>query len=103
MPFVMLCAAAGFVLGWARLRGSRLDPWAAVAGGVAFVALMAPVVSGGSATFTSYTTLDDSVVHFSLPEHVLSNGHALPASGGDFAEVVKAYLSTDYPSAPTCR
>lgn len=97
MPAVVVLALLGALVSAKRVRGVRVDLWAVAAGLVPFVALMAPVVSSGAATFTGYAFLDDSSVHFTLIEQVFGRGHDVGPIVSSFTSGAKAYLATDYP------
>jgi len=97
MPAVVVLALLGALVSAKRIRGLRLDFWAVAAGLLPFVALMAPVVSSGAATFTGYTILDDTSIHLTLVEQVFARGHDVSPDVSSFTTAAKAYLATDYP------
>ncbi len=102
-PVIVLVALAGVGLSLPRLRALRIDPWAAGAALLAFAALLAPVVSSGSATFTGYTILDDSSVHFSLLEQVFERGHSWASATRGLTACAPAFASsTVCCSGPRC-
>lgn len=97
MPVVVVLALVGALVSAKRIRGVRVDFWAVGAALVPFVAVLAPVVSSGAATFTGYTILDDTSVHLTLIEQVFERGHDVGPIGSSFTSAAKAYLATDYP------
>jgi energy-converting hydrogenase Eha subunit E len=99
-PFVVVLSLAGFVLGYARLRGFALDWWAAAAAFGVFAILAAPVILSGQATFAGYTVLGDTSIQ-------MIGADQLPETGRDFdslapssyeMSLVRYYDDSAYPS-----
>ena len=100
-PLLGLVAAAGLVLGRARLRPSLPDGATAVSALGVYLLYIAPVALTGSATFAGYTFLGDNAVHFSLVEHVRDHGSRMtdiPFSS--YGAVLQLNLGNGYPLGP---
>jgi hypothetical protein len=79
-PFATPLVVGLAVAGWASTipwRGVRSDGFALAAAGGVFVALAAPVVLSGSATFTGYIKLDDTATWLGMTDRVMAHGHGL--------------------------
>lgn len=75
---VAVVAAAGLVWHIARARARiRLDPWAIATGVLVLLALGAPVLLSGSATFLGYIRLDDTATWLGIVDRVTSHGRSL--------------------------
>ena len=99
VPLAVLGALLGYGLDLQRLRAVRRpDLWALVAAGATYLAILAPVVGAGSATFTGYTVLDDTSTHLVLLDHIATEGRTIPQSVETTTDgTVKGYLETEYP------
>jgi hypothetical protein len=73
-PLVVALGAAGLVMGLPRARGPMHAPAAAVA---VFLAVGAPVLLSGAATFAGYIVLDDTATFLAFGDHVLNEGRSL--------------------------
>ena len=99
-PFALLvCGAAGYALGFTRLRAARPDWWVVAAALGAYVALCAPVLLSGHVTMGGY--LLDTTVGFHLlgSDYLLDHGRVfdqLPVS--TYRMTLEAYFGTQYPS-----
>ena len=96
---LVVCALAGYALGWSRLRAARPSWWPAAAAVAAFVIACAPVLLAGRVTLTGY--LLDTTVGFHLlgSDYLLENGREfghLPVS--TFRLTLEGYFGTQYPS-----
>src|SRR4051794_20060481 len=97
-PAVLVLAVAGFALSLTRARALRLDGWATAAGVGAFLALAAPVVLSGKATFLGYFFDNDTAVHLALIDQLVAHARSLagvPPGSGSY--IVGGYLATNYP------
>jgi hypothetical protein len=97
-PIVVGLAIVGYLVSWTRLGALRPDPWACALGVGVFAVFAAPVVLSGEATFLGYFVLNDTAVHFSLIDQLMSRGRdvaGLPTSS--FRYAVNGYLSSGYP------
>jgi hypothetical protein len=75
---VAVVAAAGLVWHVARARRRiRLDPGAIAVGVLVLLALGAPVILSGSATFLGYIRLDDTATWLGIVDRVTSHGRSL--------------------------
>lgn len=104
LPVAVTLGIAGAVAARARLRGLRLDGWAAAAAIATLCVTGAPVVLSGQATFAGYTVLADTSVHVAGADALLEHGRdfsALPPSSYQGA-LVSYYNGSAYPAgAPT--
>ena len=97
-PLVLVLALAGYASSMNRVRGLRPEPWALIAGIGVFAVMAAPIVMSGNATFLGYFVLNDTAVHLTLIDHLLSHGRdmaGVPPSG--VLAVLQGYISTSYP------
>jgi hypothetical protein len=97
-PVVVVLAVAGVVLSLPRARALRPDGWATAAAIGVFLALAAPVVLSGKATFLGYFVDNDTAVHLALVDQLFDRGRdtlGLPASA--FSYIIGGYLATNYP------
>ncbi|HWT92622.1 MAG TPA: hypothetical protein VN238_06470, partial [Solirubrobacteraceae bacterium] len=100
LPVVVVAALAGLLVGRARLRVLRPDPWLAAAALGVFAVYAAPVVLSGKPTFAGVSVLPDTA-------HQLSLAWMLPRFGPDVAALpegalqdsVGAYFASEYPMA----
>jgi hypothetical protein len=99
-PFALiLCAVAGYVLGWPRLRAVRSALWPLAAAVGAYLMLCAPVLLAGRVTLAGY--LLDTTVGFHLvgSDYLLEHGRdfsELPAS--TYSITLEGYFGNQYPS-----
>jgi hypothetical protein len=97
-PIVVAGAVAGLALGASRLRGSRVDVWAAAAAAGAFAVFAAPIVLSGTATFAGYSVLGDTAVHFVLADWLASHGSELGSpEPSSHRQTLESYLESGYP------
>ncbi len=97
-PVVVVLAVAGLALSLPRARALRPDGWTAAAALGAFLALAAPVVLSGKATFLGYFVDNDTAVHLALIDQLFDHARSLagvPASSGSY--IVGGYLAANYP------
>jgi hypothetical protein len=76
VPLLVAIAVGGLAL-VPRLSLRSLDPWAAVCAATAFLAVGAPVVASGEATFAGYVKLDDTATFLALIDRALDHGRDL--------------------------
>jgi len=99
-PFAVVAAAVGgYVLGWGRLRGARIDFWAAAAVAGVYATLVAVVVATGQATLVGYGLDNVPAVHLMGADFFLHHGHnydALAPSSYEFT--LRQYFARGYPS-----
>ena len=97
VPVLVGVAVLGFGVGLRSMR--RADPYAVACALVAFVAVGAPVLASGEATFTGYVKLDDTATFLALTDRVLEHGRdleGLPPSS--YEATLAAYLADGYPT-----
>ena len=98
LPLVVLVTAAGLWLG--RTGPRDADRWAATAAAGVFAVFAAPVVLSGEASFSGYTVLGDTSIHFIGADALLTNGRdfaGLPPSSYEFS-LTAYYGANGYPS-----
>ena len=94
-PLVVGLGAAGLVMGLPRVRGTVHAPAAAVA---AFLAVGAPVLLSGAATFAGYIVIDDTATFLAIGDHVLDEGRSLAGlAPSSYEAVLDAYVGHGYP------
>ena len=97
VPLLVGIAVGGFALGWRTLR--RIDPYALACALVAFMAVGAPVLASGEATFTGYVKLDDTATFLALTDRVMERGRDLDGLAPSSYEATLAVnLSQGYPT-----
>jgi hypothetical protein len=97
-PLVLVLAAAGYATSWPRLRGLRIDGWAAAVGLGLFAVFAAPVVLSGQPTWLGYFFLNDTAVHFSLIDQLFTGGSRVSGlEPSSYQAIVHAYLDSGYP------
>lgn len=97
VPLLVGLAVLGLGLGLRGLR--RVDPYAAACALVAFVAVGAPVLASGEATFTGYVKLDDTATFLALTDRVLEHGRDLDGLAPSSYEATLAVnLAQGYPT-----
>lgn len=100
LPFVLVLAVAGWALGLARVRETRIDPWALAAAAGVFVVFAAPQVLSGEATFAGYTVLGDTSIHMigadAIPR-LARDFSSLPPSSYEYS-LIQYYATSGYPS-----
>ena len=101
LAVVLLLAAAGIVLGRARLRALRPDPWLAAAAVGVFVVFAAPVLASGHLSLAGYLALPDTGHQLTLAQMFADRGpDYLPYGRGTSTyEGVAPYVLTAYPVA----
>ena len=95
---VVVLTLAGYATSVRRLRRLRPERWALIACLGVYAAMATPIVMSGNATFLGYFVLNDTAVHFTLIDHLLSHGREIagvPPSA--VRAVLQSYLSTSYP------
>ncbi|MDP2709991.1 MAG: hypothetical protein Q8O56_02110 [Solirubrobacteraceae bacterium] len=101
LAIVALLAAAGLVLGFARLRRLRPDPWLALAALGVFAVFGAPVFLSGTPTLAGYLALPDTGHQLALAQLYAERGPDWPSLGeGSTYEGVAPYVLGHYPVAP---
>jgi hypothetical protein len=96
---VVVLAIVGYASSWGRLRSLRPDRWALGVGLGVFAVCAAPVVLSGSAAFLGYFLLNDTAVHFSMIDQLLSHGHDLSGlASSAYRSTLQVYLATSYPT-----
>jgi len=98
LPIVGVLVIAGLVLGRARLRALRPDPWIAGAALGVFVIYAAPIVLSGEPSFAGYLALPDTAHQLSLANLFANHGPdyaALPDSANRLSML--AYVIAHYP------
>lgn len=98
-PVVVLAALAGAWL--ARRAGERPRPdgWLLAAALAVFAVHGAPVILTGQATFTGYTVLGDTAVHFAIVDHVMSDARDLDGLGdSSYKAALQGYIGVGYPT-----
>jgi hypothetical protein len=94
-PLAVGLGAAGLVMGLPRVRGTVHAPAAAVA---AFLAVGAPVLLSGAATFAGYIVLDDTATFLAIGDHILDEGHSLAGlAPSSYEAVLDASVGHGYP------
>lgn len=97
VPVLVGLAVIGLGLGRSSLR--RLDPYAAACALIAFVAVGAPVLASGEATFTGYVKLDDTATFLALTDRALEHGRDLDGLAPSSYEATLAVnLAQGYPT-----
>lgn len=95
---VVILALAGYATSMGRLRGLRPEPWALLAGLGVYAVMAAPIIMSGQASFLGYFVLNDTAVHFTLIDQLLSHGRDLAGIAPSSTQAVaQAYISTSYP------
>jgi len=98
LPAIGALALLGLVLGRARLRALRPEPWLFVSIGLLFALLAAPVVLSGSPSFAGYLALPDTSHQIALSDQFAHHGPdwmVLP-EGANKATMIK-YVTSSYP------
>jgi hypothetical protein len=98
LPTIGALALLGLVLGRARLRTLRPDPWLLVVVAALFVLLAAPIVLSGSPSFAGYLALPDTSHQLALADLFAHHGPdwmGLP-DGANKATLQK-YVTSMYP------
>jgi hypothetical protein len=93
-PAVIALAVAGFALSWAERP--RPDGWAAGAAVGAFLAVGAPVLASGAATFAGYITLDDTASWLGFTDRLLEHGRNLTGLPPSSFEAMLDYYWNQY-------
>ena len=94
-PLAVGLSVAGLVTGLPRARGTVHAPAAAVA---AFLAVGAPVLLTGAATFAGYIVLDDTATFLAIGDRVLDEGRSLAGlAPSSYEAVLDAYAAHGYP------
>lgn len=100
LALLLVLAAGGLIVGRARLRRLRPDPFVAIAAVAVFLVFGAPVVASGEPTFAGYLALPDTSHQLSLawmlPEHGLYWQAIAP---GSLRLSMASYVQTHYPIA----
>lgn len=100
VPAALALAAAGFAVGFPRLRELAPEPWAAACALGVFAVFAAPVVLSGDATFAGYVKLDDTSSWLGLTDQLFDHGYTLRgAAPSTYEAMLDFYLSSDYPVA----
>ena len=105
-PFALavigVLAVAGIVLGFARLRALRPDPWIAAAAIGVFLVFGAPVLASGQLSLAGYLALPDTGHQLVLAQLFAERGpDYLPFGRGSSPyEGLAPYILTSYPVAP---
>jgi hypothetical protein len=98
LPAIGALALAGVVLGRARLRALRPEPWLLVAIAGVFALLAAPVVLSGEVSFAGYLALPDTSHQLALADLYAHHGPdwmGLPDSANQ--ATLRKYVTTLYP------
>ncbi len=100
LPAIAGLAVVGLLIGRARLRALRPDPWLLAAVGGMAVLLAAPIVLSGEPTFAGYLALPDTSHQLALADQFAQRGPELAglAEGSNRATMIK-YITTSYPVA----
>jgi hypothetical protein len=94
-PLAVAIGAAGLVMGLPRVRGMVHAPAAAV---TAFLAVGAPVLLSGAATFAGYSVLDDTATFLAIGDHILDHGRGVGGlAPSSYEAVLDAYVGHGYP------
>jgi hypothetical protein len=99
IPVVVVLAVAGYVVGWARVRAQRPDPWTVALAVAVYAIFAAPAALWGGRTFLGYGNLGDAAIHFELVDRLLEHGptiDGLPESS--YMHSLSAYFQTAYPT-----
>ncbi len=97
-PLVIAGALLGSVLARERLRGLVPDLWPALAAAGVFATFAAPVVLSGEASFTGYTLLGDTAVHFVLVDRLAEHGRDLAGlAPSSYRAALRDYFASAYP------
>jgi hypothetical protein len=98
VPTLAALAILGLGLGLRRSR-RPVDAYAACCGLVAFVAVGAPVIASGEATFAGYVKLDDAATFLALTDHVLEHGRDLDGlEPSSYETTLAVNLAQGYPT-----
>ena len=104
-PYVLaLLAAAGFALGWQRVRGFaqrwRQCAWQLAVPILAFLAALAPVLFAGRPSFSSYGVLTDSALHMFGADFLIHHGQDYSHLDlrNSYGQYINAYYNASYPS-----
>lgn len=100
LPLVLVMAAAGFVLGRARLRTARVDWWAVAAVAGAFAVFGAPVFLSGQPSIAGSIVLPDTANQLVIAAYVADHGqHLVSLPPSSYQSILHKYLVTAYPVA----
>lgn len=101
LAVIAILALAGLVLGFARLRALRPDPWVALAAVGVFLVFGAPVLASGQLSLAGYLALPDTGHQLALAQLFAERGpDYLPyGRGSSTYEGLAPYILTSYPVA----
>ena len=101
LPVILVLALAGLVLGFARLRALRPDPWIVGAAVGVFVVFGAPVLASGQLSLAGYLALPDTGHQLSLAQLFAEQGpdYVPFGRGSSTYEGLAPYIITAYPVA----
>jgi hypothetical protein len=103
-PYVLAAvAAAGWWLGWARVRAlaqRRSDAWPLAVPVLAYLLALAPVLAAGRPTFSSFMALSDSAVHMMGADFLMHHGqdYAHLDLHNSYGQFIDHYYNSNYPS-----
>ena len=104
-PYVLAAAAAaGWGLGWGRVRmlarSRRADGWLLAVPVLAYLLALAPVLLAGRPTFSSFMALADSAVHMMGADFLMHHGqnYAHLDLRNSYGQFINNYYNHSYPS-----
>lgn len=99
LALLVVVALAGLVLGRARLRALRPDPWLTLAAIGVFAVFAAPVVASGTPSLAGYLALPDTGHQLALAQMLADRGTDWQSfvKGSSTYEGIAPYMLTSYP------
>jgi hypothetical protein len=104
-PYALAAAAAaGWWLGWGRVRGSarvwRASWWLLAVPVLAYLMALAPVLLAGRPTFSSFMALADSAVHMVGADYLMHHGQSYAHLDlrNSYGQFINDYYNNSYPS-----
>jgi hypothetical protein len=104
-PYALVAAAAaGWWLGWGRVRGlagaRRAYWWLLAVPVLAYLLALAPVLLAGRPTFSSFMALADSAVHMTGADYLMHHGQSYAHLDlrNSYGQFINDYYNNSYPS-----
>jgi hypothetical protein len=101
---LVLAAAAGWWLGWERVRGlaraRRAHLWLLAVPALGYLLALAPVLLAGRPTFSSFMALADSAVHMMGADYLMHHGQSYAHLDlrNSYGQFINGYYNNGYPS-----
>jgi hypothetical protein len=101
---LVLAAAAGWWLGWGRVRGlaraRRAHWWLLAVPVLGYLLALAPVLLAGRPTFSSFMALADSAVHMMGADYLMHHGQSYAHLDlrNSYGQFINGYYNHSYPS-----